>query len=155
MKLTITVEDPFHPDAARLIQHLSAELGERYGDDGSGGFDPADVKVPRAAFVIAHVDGLPAGCGALRPFEEDPGGTAELKRMFVEPPMRGRGISRQILRYLEALARSFGYHTIVLETGERQPEAIGLYEKSGYERIPNYGPYTNRSLSRCFAKHLK
>jgi GNAT superfamily N-acetyltransferase len=154
MNLIITIEDPTDPDAALLIQHLSAELGVRYGDDGSGAFAPADVQVPRAAFVIARADGVPVGCGAIRPFDDDSGGTAEVKRMFVEPAMRGRGISRHILQHLEALARGFGYHTVILETGDRQTEAIGLYEKSGYQLIPNYGPYANRSWSRCFAKKL-
>jgi GNAT superfamily N-acetyltransferase len=155
MNLVITVEEPTHPDAALLIQHLSAELGALYGDDGSGKFAPADVQVPRAAFVVARADGVPVACGAIRPFEDDPDGTAEVKRMYVEPSMRGRGISRRILQYLESLACNYGYHTLILETGERQTAAIGLYEKSGYQRIPNYAPYTHRALSRCFAKKLE
>src|SRR5215210_3261138 len=91
--LVLTLEDPLHPDAVALVAALSAELAPRYGDDGSGAFKPSDVQVPRAAFVVARLGGRPVGCGALRPFED--GGavdTAEVKRMFVFPDVRGRGV---------------------------------------------------------------
>ena len=74
--------------------------------------------------------------------------------MFVEPEARGRGIARLILRKLEELAREFQYDTLILETGNRQPEAIRLYEASGYHRIPRYGRYIHRETSTCFEKRL-
>ena len=78
----------------------------------------------------------------------------ELKRMYVVPEARGRGLGRRILVELEAEARRLGYRALVLETGDRQPEAVGLYESSGYERIPCYPPYDSRALSLCFEKRL-
>ena len=131
MNLTITTTDPTCVEATLLIQHLSTELGNRYGDDGTGAFSVEDVQVPRSVFVVAYVDEKPAGCGALKPFSPDMPNIAEVKRMFVEPNMRGRGLSRQILAKLEDVALENGYNTVRLETGKRQPEAIGLYESAG------------------------
>lgn len=152
----ITTEDPRDPIPTRLIAELSAELAGRYpnmyGGDGSGAFKPADVAIPRAGFVVAW-DGTEAvGCGALRPMDEE--GYAEVKRMYVQPPMRRKGISRLILAALEDMARGFNYHSVRLETGTRNPEALSLYESSGYRRIDCYGIYVNEPLSRCFEKTL-
>jgi len=147
----VTVESPHSADALALIRALSAELGARYGDDGAGAFKPGDVDVAGAAFVVARLDGRPVGCGALRPLEP---GAGEIKRMFVEPSMRGRGISRLILRKIETVAAEFGYRTLRLETGLRQPEAIGLYETAGYQHAPRYGIYVDNPLSVCFEKQL-
>lgn len=155
VNIAVTIEDVNQPDALRLIEHLSTDLGARYGDDGSGAFTPANVQTPRSAFVVARTDGEPIGCGALRTCETDFGPeTGEIKRMFVEPAMRGRGIARMILRRLEEIAIGFGYHKLVLETGVLQPEAIHLYEICGYRRIPRYGRYTNRPQSLCFEQRL-
>jgi GNAT superfamily N-acetyltransferase len=152
----VRVEDVTHPDSLRLIRHLSADLGARYGDDGSGAFSPADVQMPRSAFVVARVDGQAIGCGALRSCAPDFGPeTGEIKRMFVEPPMRGRGIARLILQKIEELALGFEYHRLILETGLRQPEAVHLYEVCGYHRIPCYGRYVHHGgTSVCFEKKL-
>src|SRR6185503_16299650 len=95
--------------------------------------------------------GNPVACGAFRPLE---GNVAEIKRMFVVPDHRGRGYSKAILRELERLARENGYTTVRLETGDRQPEAIGLYQRSGYHRIPNFGIYVEDQRSVCFEKQL-
>ena len=149
--IIVGVESVRTDDALTLIRHLSAELGTRYGDDGAGAFSPDDMDAPGAAFVIARVNGQPVGCGALRPMEP---GVGEVKRMYVEPDMRGRGLSRQILQKLEDTAREFGYTTLRLETGLKQPEAIGLYETAGYGRIPPYGHYVNSPHSVCFEKAL-
>ena len=153
--LALTLEDPMSPDAVLLVRELSAELGPIYGDDGSGAFVPEDVQVPRAAFVVARLDGEPVGCGAIKPFGDEPApATAEVKRMFVRPSARGRGISRAVLERLEQAARSFGYTRLVLETGDKQLAAIRLYERSGYARIPCYGEYANRDFSVCYARDL-
>jgi predicted secreted protein/GNAT superfamily N-acetyltransferase len=151
--LSVSYEDPTQPEVTLLIQHLSAELGPRYGDDGSGSFSLADVQVPRSALVVARLAERAVGCGALRPMKETDD-IAEIKRMFVEPDVRGRGIARRILSKLEEDARGFGYHTLVLETGNLQVEAIHLYEQAGYTRIPCYGQYVTSSWSICFRKEL-
>jgi GNAT superfamily N-acetyltransferase len=150
-ELTVSPASPHDEDARRLLERLSAELAALYGDDGSGAFAPDDVRVPGAAFVLARWHGLAVGCGALRPLEED---VAEVKRMFVEPAYRGRGIARRVLAVLEAQARTFGYRVVRLETGVRQPVALRLYEAAGYRRIDCYGRYATDPLSVCFEKGL-
>jgi len=155
--ISISVEDPTTPDASELIRQLSAELAVRYdfADDGSGLFSAADVQIPRAAFLVLRLDGQPVGCGALRPMEEAGfEDAAEIKRMYVAPGVRGRRLAAMILGELERLAREFGYARAVLETGDRNPEAIRLYERSGYQHIPPYGPYIGSARSVCFARWL-
>lgn len=147
--LTVAAEDPNSEAAAHLIRQLSASLAELYGDDGSGNFAPADVCVPRSAFVIARWKGEPVGCGAIRPLEEE---IAEIKRMYVLPEGRRRGIGRRVMEELERLAGEFGYRAIWLETGLQQPDAIALYERSGYRRRACYGPYVDDPRSVCFEK---
>jgi GNAT superfamily N-acetyltransferase len=110
------------------------------------------VAGPSTVFVVARFNGQAVGCGALRALEP---GIAEIKRMFVEPIARRQGIGRKILRALEESARQFGYETLRLETGVRQPGAIRLYETCGYKHIEPYGPYTADPLSCCFEKLLK
>lgn len=150
-EISVTVEDP-HDDAATcLIRNLSTELGERYGDDGSGAFSPDDVRVPGGAFVIAWLDGRAVGCGALRPLER---GVGEVKRMFVEKDFRRQGIARKILEKIETIACVLGYSALLLETGILQPEAIKLYESAGYRRVRCYGQYVDNPLSVCFEKQL-
>jgi putative acetyltransferase len=156
-EVVVTVEDPTTPDALALIRLLSAELAAAYNfmDDGSGAFSPADVQVPRAAFLVVRLDGRPVGCGALRPLDlpgfED---SAEIKRMFVVEEARGRRLAVAILTRLEGLAREFGYRRAVLETGNLQHAAIRLYERSGYARIACYGRYTHDPRSICFGRAL-
>jgi putative acetyltransferase len=152
MAVVVTQEDPYKDVCIQLIAELSAELGARYGDDGTGLFDPADVCGPRAAFVVAWLDDEPVGCGALRPMPDTT--IAEVKRMYVRPSARRRGVSRQILTRLENLAGDFGYAAVQLETGTLQPEAVGLYETAGYQRIACYPPYDTNPLSVCFEKRL-
>ncbi len=155
--IEIAAEDPTTPVALDLVGRASAEQGALYDlDDGSSDFNPADVQVPRSVFLVARVDGRPVGCGAVRPMSE-PGfeDSAEVKRMYLVPEARGRRIGGLILAHLEDLARDFGYGRIVLETGDLQPQAIRLYERAGYVRIPNYGPYVGFADSICFEKRLR
>jgi GNAT superfamily N-acetyltransferase len=149
----VDAADPRDPAAAELIGALSAELARRYDhmEDGSGDFKPEDALGPRGAFVIGRVGGHPVACGAIRPLEDD---VAELKRIFVQVGFRGRGYAKAIICELEHHARERGYTIVRLETGVRQPEAISLYEKLGYHRIPNYGNHANSKLSVCFEKRL-
>jgi putative acetyltransferase len=153
-RILIQQDDPHGETATQLVRELSAEIARRYsdlGDDGSGSFNPNDALVPRSVFVVARLDGQPVGCGALRPIDS---GSAEVKRMFVAASARRLGIGRGILAKLERLAGEFGYHVIRLETGDRQPEAIALYERYGFYRIPPFGKYVDNPVSICFEKRV-
>jgi putative acetyltransferase len=135
-RITAAAEDVRSPDAQQLIRELSDELAKLYGvGDGSAGFRPEDVEKPRAAFVVARLDGRPVGCGALRPLTD---GSAEVKRMYTRAEYRRKGVARAILAEIERLAGEFGYRSVKLQTGPLQPEAIALYERVGYYRIPRF-----------------
>jgi GNAT superfamily N-acetyltransferase len=149
--VTVAVESPDSPDGRALRQALDADLHARYPAQSIHGFDPQEIADSRGAFVIARVAGQAVGCGAVRPLGP---GVEEVKRMFVVPAFRGRGIARAILGALEAAAGRLGFGTLRLETGTRQPEAIALYESAGYARIPPYGEYVGDPFSVCFEKHL-
>lgn len=148
--IVAAAEDVRSADAEQLIAELSTELAALYNTtDGSAGFKPADVEVPRAAFVIARVDGYPVGCGALRPLDAT---TVEVKRMYTRSAYRRRGVAEAIMAEFERLAYAFGYTTIKLQTGPLQPEAAALYEKVGYYRIPRFSGDWERVLA--FQKDL-
>jgi putative acetyltransferase len=102
-------------------------------------------------YLGAVVDRRLVGCGAIQPLD---GQTAEIKRMYVRPAYRGRGIARQVLAALEELAWSDGHTALRLETGDFMPEAVKLYTSSGYRPIPTYGEYAGNPNSVCFEKHL-
>jgi len=99
--------------------------------------------------VVAYENETAVGCGA---FKEYSAGAAEIKRMFVRPENRGRGIAGKILTELETWAKELNFSECVLETGLKQPEAVRLYQKSGYEVIPNYGQYVGVENSVCMKK---
>ena len=152
--LTLEAVDPRGPVARQLLEALTREIAAIYadrGDDGNAGFSVTDLDVPRAVFVVASIAGAPVGCGALRPHDAAVG---EVKRMFTVPAWRGRGIAAAVLADLERHARRFGYATVRLETGDRQVEAIRLYERCGYRHIPPYGVYVEWDDSVCFEKAL-
>src|ERR1700736_1506381 len=140
-------------DAVGLITVLNAELSRQYPEEGATHFrlDAHEVVEGRGAFLIAYAGGKAVGCGAVRLLD---GETAEIKRMFVIPDARGRGISKQILLGLESEGRRLGARKLVLETGERQVEAMALYRRGGFERIPAFGEYVDSPLSVCMAKEL-
>jgi len=133
--------------------HASAELSSRYPEDGATHFrlDPDEVAPGRGAFLVATRAGEPVGCGAVRRIEAE---TGEIKRMYVSPEARGHGVGRAVLAALETEARAPGLARLVLETGIRQPEAIALYERAGFSRIPAFGEYVNSPVSVCMAKDL-
>jgi len=139
--------------AARLILALNAELSALYPEEGPNHFrlDPGEVADGRGAFLVAYVKGEPVGCGAIRRLDAD---TAEIKRMYVEPGARGRGMGCVLLGALEAEGRGLGVKRLVLETGERQPEALALYARAGFRRIPAFGEYVGSPLSACMGKEL-
>ena len=125
------------PDVRRLTTEQQLEVRARYGGKDEPGAHPtsADVSV---VLVARDDDGTPLGCGALRCLGD---GVAEVKRMYVVPRARGRGVSRAVLGALEEAARERGWTTLRLETGPLQPEAIGLYTSGGYRPIEAFGAY--------------
>ncbi|HMQ60921.1 MAG TPA: GNAT family N-acetyltransferase [Flavilitoribacter sp.] len=138
------------PDFLTLIRLLDEDLQHRYGRTPQSQYDQLNRIGPIETVVIAYAD-QPVGCGCFKPFDVQ---IAEVKRMFVRPDYRGRGVSRMIVSELETWAAELGYLEMILETGNRQPEAIGLYQHSGYSRIDNYGPYVHMPDSFCFSKKL-
>jgi putative acetyltransferase len=145
-----------------LVAEQQVELSERYNGEDGGPY-PID---PSAHFLVAFVDGEPVACGAIQPMtdgsgparEADRAGSvapvAEVKRMYVRPAWRGRGVGRRLLAALESLAADRGRLVVRLETGTRQPDAIALYRAAGYRPIPAYGDYVDNPFSVCFEKAL-
>jgi putative acetyltransferase len=101
--------------------------------------------------LVGYNENKPVACGAIKEFETE---AMEVKRMFTLPEYRGKGIARQLLAELESWAAELGANRVVLETGRKQVEAISLYERSGYRRIPNYGQYRGIETSVCYEKPL-
>ena len=139
------------PDAESLIAALDNELSEEYAPEHRHGVKPSSFHDEGGVFVVAFDQARPVACGALRPIDNN---AVELKRMFVLAAFRGRGFSREVLTHLEEKARSLGFGAIRLETGDQQHTAIGLYTRSGYQRIPAFGEYENSPRSVCFEKQL-
>jgi putative acetyltransferase len=147
--------EPFDsPDVQALCAAQQSEMHGIYGEADIGPTREAPMFVPPdgAFLVVRDDDGRAIGCGGIARYDAVRG---EVKRMYVVPEARGRGLGRRLLDDLEAQARALGYTSVVLETGDRQPEALGLYRSSGYERIPCYPPYDTRALSLCFEKRLE
>lgn len=151
-EITFAVEDPRTPDVRALVDLLDRELVSRYPEAADLVWpDLAQFTTPTGAFLVARTSGAPIACGALK--HVDPT-CAEVKRMFVHPDHRGRGLSRRILTHLEDLARTHGCTRMRLETGKRQPEALALYRSAGYRETPPYPPFEDDPLSVCFEKDL-
>lgn len=150
-----------HPDAVRLNDRVQLEYAERYGDQGDvTPLDPAMFEPPHGMYLLVYDDrGTAVATGGWRGQDEDDlgyaDGDAEIKRMYVVPEARGRGLSRLVLAALEDDARAAGRTRMVLETGVRLPEAISLYVSSGYQPCAKFGPYRFDELSRCYAKPLR
>jgi putative acetyltransferase len=134
-----------------LVKLLDADLAIRDGEDHS--FYAQFNKVDNIKYVVVAYENEQAiGCGAIKEYTSD---TMEIKRMYVLPTSRKKGIAAKILSELENWAIELSCTKCILETGKRQPEAIGLYKKKGYKLIPNYGQYTGVENSLCFEKELK
>jgi len=142
--------DSTNADFQRLVADLDAELRSRDGADHSfySQFNKIDAL---RHVVVAFEDKEAVGCGA---FKEYAPRAVEVKRMFVIPARRKRGIAAMVLKELEAWAQELGVSRVILETGKRQPEAINLYEKNGYRVTDNYGQYIGVDNSVCFEKRL-
>lgn len=151
-KIELRETDGGDPDFLGLVALLDRDLAERYGAESRKRHARYNRTDGLSAVVLAHADGTPAACGAIRVL--DPG-TAELKRIFVRPEHRRAGLARQVIGRLEELAKALGRCRMILETGSGQPEAVGLYRSLGYRRIPNYGPYREMEGSICMEKELR
>jgi putative acetyltransferase len=138
-------------DFQTLVRLLDTDLAIRDGADHA--FFAQFNKIAAIKYaVVIYDNGQAVGCGAIKEYEEN---IMEVKRMFVLPEKRGKGIASMVLQELENWATELGYPTCILETGIKQPEAIRLYEKNNYERIPNYGQYAAVESSVCFQKHME
>src|SRR6188768_1077832 len=142
--------DANNSDFINLVSLLDADLRIRDGDDSPfyAQFNKIDA-IKHA--VVYYSDAIPVGCGAFKEYETT---TVEIKRMFVHPDFRGKGIATAVLRELELWASEINYTACILETGKKQPEAIGLYKKAGYGIIKNYGQYEKVENSVCMRKAI-
>jgi len=147
---TLQRTDSKNLDFIELVAQLDADLGERDGDDHEFYHQFNSIANLNHTIVLYRQE-TPIGCGAIKAFDHN---TMEIKRMYVPPTERGNGYATQILEALEFWANELGNTRCILETGKRQPEAIALYEKNGYTRISNYGPYKGIDNSVCFQKNV-
>lgn len=147
----ISRTNPEHLDFRKLIALLDEDLSANNGEDQAffTQFNKTDA-IKHA--IVAYIDGNAVGCGAIKEFGEE---TMEIKRMFVHPEFRRLGIAKKILEQLEIWANELKYDTCILETGNKQKEAVILYQKLGYEVIPNYGQYEKVESSICMQKKIK
>jgi GNAT superfamily N-acetyltransferase len=149
--ITIRVEPPDSPSAARLLEALAAEKAERYPegyDEDRAPDEPLEELVPpEGAFLVAFLDGAPAGCGGVRRMGPEVG---ELKHLYVAPDARGHGLGRRLLEEMEAAAARIGYRTVRLETNPELGEALHMYEEAGYRETAPYddNPYASRYLEK-------
>lgn len=149
----IRAVDPFAPHALALLREAAIEARQVYADRIPAHAPwPTNVPVPaRGVYLLAYQSSQPVGCGSMYPLDAT---SAEIRRMYVVPRTRRSGIAQRILQALEDAARNFGYSTLRLETGIRQPAALRLYETAGFHRIPNLGVRASDPLSVCFEKRV-
>ncbi len=147
------------PDAAALVEEVQLEYVARYGGRDETPLEPGYFAAPLGAFFVGYLDGVPVATGAWRLRDDVTArgstATAEIKRMYVAPAGRGRGLARSMLAHLERTAGAAGAAVMILETGLAQPEAIALYASSGYTPIPGFGFYRDAPLNRCLARTLE
>ena len=139
-----------NPDYQKLVVLLDATLKILDGDDHEF-YDQFNKSDAINNVVVFYENNQPLGCGAFKLYESK---AVEIKRMFVLPEQRGKGIANKILNELENWAKELGYADCILETGNKQIEAIGLYQKSGYAIIQNYGQYQGVENSVCMQKSI-
>ena len=151
MTVSITEERPDTQDAQGLIEELEAHLATLYPRESRHGFSVEKLLREGVAFFVSRDEGRPAGCGGVMIVGDE---YAEIKRMYVRPTFRGRGLGRLMLEHLIAHARAMGLGVVRLETGIHQGEAIALYESAGFRRIGPFGSYTDDPVSRCYEKAI-
>jgi putative acetyltransferase len=146
LKRTTSEDTDFQYLVALLDQDLKIRDGEEHD------FYNQFNKITMIKYaVVAYMDNVPVGCGAFKEFDTE---TVEIKRMFVLPDFRGKGIATSVLHELETWATEVNYKAAILETGKKQPEAIALYQKMGYTITANYGQYENVENSVCMRKAI-
>jgi ribosomal protein S18 acetylase RimI-like enzyme len=147
------------PDAVLLVEQVQEEYVARYGGRDESPIDASEFEDPTGMFFVGRLGSVPVVSGAWRRrtdvLVDGTRLTAEVKRMYVAPTARGLGLARRMLAHLEVTAHAAGLEAVVLETGEKQPEAIELYSSAGYRRIAGFGYYRDSPLSRCFGKSLR
>lgn len=148
--INCTRTDSTNADFQKLVTALDADLRARDGEDHA--FFAQFNKIDMIKHVIvAYQNQIPVGCGAIKQYDAH---TMEVKRMYVPPEFRGQGIASEVLKELERWSKELNFDKCILETGEKQPEAIRLYHKNNYAVIPNYGQYADVESSVCFEKVL-
>lgn len=148
IKIIRTYSD--NADFIELVKFLDADLSEKDGSDHS--FYSQFNKIDKIKYaVVAYENNKPVSCGAIKEYSAD---TMEIKRMYTLTRCRGKGIATKVLTELETWAAELSFKKCILETGKRQPEAITLYKKNGYNLISNYGQYIGIENSVCFAKEI-
>lgn len=151
MQVAVRAVSPETLVAGELIAELDAVLAPQYPPGSRHGYSVDKLVREGVAFFVVEADGVPAGCGGVLLVHPE---YAELKRMYVRPAFRGRGLGRVLVDHLAAHAAEHGLTTIRLETGVAQTEALLLYERAGFVRIPPFGPYRVDPLSICMEKRL-
>lgn len=151
MPTMIVPERPDTADARMLIDELEQHLAPYYPATSRHGYSVEKLIKQGVAFFVARQDDIPAGCGGVQFFGREYG---ELKRMFVRPQFRGLGLAKLMLAHLEQYTRDHNIKILRLETGIHQKEAIGLYERMGFQSIPPFGDYVDDPLSKFFEKQI-
>jgi GNAT superfamily N-acetyltransferase len=150
--IAIVEERPDSPDAIQLLAELDEYLAAQpYPPQSRHAFSIEKLLREAVDFFVTRWDGQPAGCGGVKLFGQEYG---EIKRMFVRPAFRGLGLGKAMLQHLADFARSRQITVLRLETGIYQPEAIGLYERFGFERRPPFGEYMVDPMSVYFEKTI-
>jgi GNAT superfamily N-acetyltransferase len=139
------------PDVARMVEEVQAEYIQRYGGRDAAAVDPAEFSPPAGLFLVGLLDGVPVATGGWRRLSA---GRAEIKRMYVSAAHRRRGLSKRMLAELERTAAQAGIAQVVLNTGPSQPEAVALYEVSGYLPVPAFGHYACHPRAMFFGKSV-
>ncbi len=149
--ISIVRERPDTLDARMLVAQLHAYLFPQYPPASQHGLSVDQLLEAKVDFFVLRAGGVPAGCGGIQCFGTE---YSELKRFYIRPEFRRNGLGRNLLGHLEAFARSRKIPVVRLETGILQHEAISLYEKTGYRRIPPFGPYAPDPLSAFYEKQI-
>ena len=149
--LAIRQERPDQPDAIALIEALDAYANALYPPESNHLLDVAALCDPAVTFLVVRDGNAAVGCGAVL---RDPRGWGEVKRMYVRPARRGLGLGRRLLDELSRWADARGATRLVLETGDRQPEALGLYTRVGFVCIACFDEYASAPNSLCYEKRL-
>ncbi len=150
--LEIRREDPAVADVRALIAELDQYLTGLYDPDENHLLDIESLRARDVSFYVARLDGVAQACGAVRVIEP---GVGEVKRVYASPRARGQGLGRRIMAVLEERARELGLRELKLETGDRQLEALALYEVCGYTPCGAFGDYQQGVTSLFFAKPIR